>query len=111
MPRLLLLNNVLLFFCCSLLMGAGASSLYFHVPLEPLPGFDQALSILAIVMLVTGLAMTLTEWFTGIRWVPPWWSCSRSPAGSRCPCLNLPLRRARAIFQGRALGGLAYGWR
>jgi uncharacterized membrane protein len=70
MPRLLLFNNVLLFFCCSLLLGAAAASLYFHVPLEPLPGFGSALSLLAIVMLVTGLAMALTEWFTGIRWVP-----------------------------------------
>lgn len=70
MPRLLLINNVLLFFCCSLLLGAGATSLYFHVPLEPLPGFGRVLSILAIVMLVTGLVMALTEWFTGIRWVP-----------------------------------------
>ena len=68
MPRLLLLNNVVLFLACSILLGAGLSHLPAGIPLEP--EAPRILGTLAIVMLVTGLAMLLSEWFTGIRWVP-----------------------------------------
>lgn len=68
MPRLLLLNNVLLFLACSILLGAGLSHLTLGIPLEP--EAPRILGALAIMMLATGLVMLLSEWFTGIRWVP-----------------------------------------
>lgn len=69
MPRLVLLNNVLLFFACSLLLGAGIS-LVLQRPVVPLASAANLLNAVAILMLVTGLVMLLSEWFTGIRWVP-----------------------------------------
>lgn len=70
MPRLLLLNHALLFLCCSILLGAGLSLFC----LDPAPAWGAAaarcLDILALIILVTGLIMLLSEWFTGIRWVP-----------------------------------------
>jgi hypothetical protein len=67
MPRLVLLNNVLLFLACSILLGAGLS-LVLGRPVAPAAA--PMLTALAIVMLVTGLVMLLSEWFTGIRLVP-----------------------------------------
>lgn len=67
MPRLVLLNNVLLFLACSILLGAGLS-LVLQRPVAPMAA--PVLTALAILMLVTGLVMLLSEWFTGIRIVP-----------------------------------------
>jgi hypothetical protein len=69
MPRLVLLNNVLLFLACSILLGAGIS-LVLQRPVAPAPMVAPVLTALAILMLVTGLVMLLSEWFTGIRIVP-----------------------------------------
>lgn len=68
MPRLVLLNNFLLFLACSILLGAGLSHLTLGIPLEP--EAPRIMGTLAIAMLATALAMLLSEWFTGIRWVP-----------------------------------------
>jgi hypothetical protein len=67
MPRLVLLNNVLLFLACSILLGAGISLVLQRPVASAAP---PMLTALAIVMLVTGLVMLLSEWFTGIRIVP-----------------------------------------
>lgn len=69
MPRLVLLNNFLLFLACSILLGAGIS-LALGRPVTPVVAAAPMLTVLAIVMLVTGLVMLLSEWFTGIRIVP-----------------------------------------
>lgn len=69
MPRLVLLNNFLLFLACSILLGAGLS-LALGRPAAPVAAAAPMLTILAVVMLVTGLVMLLSEWFTGIRLVP-----------------------------------------
>jgi Domain of unknown function (DUF1772) len=84
MPRLLLLNHVVLFLCCSIYIGTGVSLVFFQFPLEPkltpenyamifvepVAYATQFFTYMTIVMLVTGSVMLLTEWFTGIRWVP-----------------------------------------
>jgi hypothetical protein len=69
MPRLVLLNNFLLFLACSILLGAGLS-LALGRPAAPVAAAPPMLNVVAIVMLVTGLVMLLSEWFTGIRIVP-----------------------------------------
>jgi hypothetical protein len=69
MPRLVLLNNVLLFLACSILLGSGIS-LVLQRPVAPAASVAPLLTALAILMLVTGLVMLLSEWFTGIRFVP-----------------------------------------
>ena len=84
MPRALLLNHVILFLCCSIYIGTGVSLIFFQFPLEPklTPDNYQMIFIepvenatrfftwMTILMLITGGIMLLTEWFTGIRWVP-----------------------------------------
>jgi hypothetical protein len=84
MPRLLLLNHVVLFLCCSIYIGTGVSLVFFQFPVEPrltpenyammfvepVAYATQFFTYMSIVMLVTGSVMLLTEWFTGIRWVP-----------------------------------------
>lgn len=84
MPRPLLLNNVVLFLCCSIYLGTGVSLVFFQLPLEPrltpdnyamifvepIANATQFFTVTVIIMLVTGLVMLLSEWFTGIRWVP-----------------------------------------
>ncbi|HEV7661826.1 MAG TPA: hypothetical protein VGO55_18445 [Allosphingosinicella sp.] len=69
MPRLVLLNNFLLFLACSILLGAGLS-LALGRPVAPAAAAPPMLNVVAIVMLMTGLVMLLSEWFTGIRLVP-----------------------------------------
>jgi hypothetical protein len=84
MPRPLLLNHVILFLCCSIYLGTGISLVFFQFPLEPKLTPDNYAMIfvepvdnatrfftwMTVVMLVTGLVMLLSEWFTGIKWVP-----------------------------------------
>ena len=84
MPRLLLLNHVVLLACCSIYLGTGISLVFFQFPLEPRLTVDnyylifvepvtlatRFFTVMTIVMLVTGFVMLVTEWFTGIRWVP-----------------------------------------
>jgi len=84
MPRLLLLNNVVLFLCCSIYLGTGVSLIFFQFPLEPqltpsnyhmifvepVENATRFFTYMTVVMLVTGLVMLVSEWFTGIRWVP-----------------------------------------
>lgn len=84
MPKTLLLNHVILFLCCSIYLGTGISLVFFQLPLEPQLTPDNYYLIfvepvenatrfftwMTIVMLVTALIMLVTEWFTGIRWVP-----------------------------------------
>jgi hypothetical protein len=84
MPRSLLLNHAILFLCCSIYLGTGISLVFFQFPLEPqLTPDNYALTFvepviratqfftwMTIVMLATALVMLISEWFTGIRWVP-----------------------------------------
>jgi len=84
MPRTLLFNHVLLFLCCSICVGTGVFLVLFQCGLGPAPesGIVAALfagpaahaatffKAMTVLMLLTGLVMLLTEWFTGIRWVP-----------------------------------------
>ena len=84
MPRLLLLNNAVLVLCCSIYLGTGVSLVFFQFPIEPhLTPDNYALIFvdpvqratefftwMTIVMLITGVIMLVTEWFSGLRWVP-----------------------------------------
>lgn len=84
MPRLLLLNNAVLMLCCSIYLGTGVSLIFFQFPMEPLLTPDnyhvifvgpvqratQFFTWMTIVMLITGVVMLATEWFSGLRWVP-----------------------------------------
>ena len=84
MPRILLLNHVVLFLCCSMYLGTGGSLVLFQFPLEPMLTIDNYYLIfiepvtrattfftyMTVVMLVTASVMLVTEWFSGIRWVP-----------------------------------------
>lgn len=84
MPRLLIANNVILFLCCSIYLGTGVSLVFFQFPLEPKLTPDnyylifvepvaratEFFTYMTIVMLVTGVIMLVTEWFSGLRWVP-----------------------------------------
>lgn len=84
MPRVLLLNHVVLLACCSIYLGTGVSLVFFQFPLEPqltpdnyylifvepVAAATRFFTVMTIVMLVTGLIMLATEWFSGIRWVP-----------------------------------------
>lgn len=84
MPRSLLLNHAILFLCCSIYLGTGVSLVFFQFPVEPQLTPDnyalifvgpviratQFFTWMTIVMLITALIMLLSEWFTGIRWVP-----------------------------------------
>ena len=84
MPRLLLLNNCILMACCSIYLGTGISLIFFQFPVEPLLTPDnyhlifvgpvaRATSFftwMTLIMLITGIVMLATEWFSGLRWVP-----------------------------------------
>lgn len=84
MPRLLVLNNALLFLCCSIYLGTGVSLVFFQFPLEPRLTVDNYYLIfvepvdnatrfftyMTVVMLITGFIMLITEWFSGLKWVP-----------------------------------------
>ena len=84
MPRLIALNNAVLFLCCAIYLGTGISLIYFQFPVEPeLTPQNYALifvdpvarataffTYMTMVMLVTGIIMLATEWFSGLRWVP-----------------------------------------
>lgn len=84
MPKLLLLNNAILFLCCSIYLGAGISLVFFQFPLEPKLTVDnyhmifvepvenatRFFTYMTIVMIVSGLIMLITEWFSGLKWIP-----------------------------------------
>lgn len=84
MPRLLVFNNVLLLLFCSIYLGTGVSLVFFQFPLEPKLTIDnyylifvepvtnatQFFTYMTILMLITGVIMLITEWFSGLRWVP-----------------------------------------
>jgi hypothetical protein len=84
MPRTLLINHCILFLCCSIYLGTGVSLVFFQFPLEPkltpdnyylmfvepVTNATRFFTYMTIVMLVTGFIMLVTEWFTGLRWVP-----------------------------------------
>ena len=84
MPRSLLINHCILFTCCSIYLGTGISMVFFQMPLEPKLTVDnyalvfvepvanatRFFTYMTIVMLITGFVMLVTEWFTGLRWVP-----------------------------------------
>ncbi len=84
MPRLLLFNNAILMLCCSIYLGTGVSLVFFQFPVEPhLTPDNYALifvgpvqrateffTYMTIVMLITGVIMLVTEWFSGLRWAP-----------------------------------------
>lgn len=84
MPRLLLLNNVFLLLCASIYLGTGVSLVFFQLPLEakltvdnyylmfvePTDRATQFFTYMTILMLISGAIMLVTEWFTGLRWVP-----------------------------------------
>ncbi|KQU08051.1 hypothetical protein [Rhizobium sp. Leaf453] len=84
MPRAIVVNNAILFLCCSIYLGTGISLLFFQFPLEPKLTVDNYYLIfvepvdnatrfftyMTAVMLITGFVMLVTEWLSGIRWVP-----------------------------------------
>lgn len=84
MPRLLLLNHVILFMGCSIYFGVGIFLVVFQLPLEPrltpdnyalvfvepVQNATQLFTWLTVMMYITAFIMLITEWFTGIRWVP-----------------------------------------
>ncbi|MGB0797768.1 MAG: hypothetical protein ACPGRD_00425, partial [Planktomarina sp.] len=84
MPRILFLNNAILMCCCSIYLGTGISLVFFQFPIEPLLTPDnyalifvdpvqratQFFTWMTLVMLITGVIMLATEWFSGLRWVP-----------------------------------------
>lgn len=84
MPRLLLLNHLVLLACCSIYLGTGLSLVLFQFPLEPrltVDNYDlifvQPVTLatrfftgMTIVMLLAAAVMLVTEWFSGIAWVP-----------------------------------------
>ncbi len=84
MPRVLLLNNAILMACCSIYLGTGISLVFFQFPVEPYLTPDNYALIfvgsvqratefftwMTILMLVTGVIMLVTEWFSGLRWAP-----------------------------------------
>ncbi len=84
MPRLLLLNNAILFLCCSIYLGTGVTLVFFQLPLEPKLTVDnyyltfvepvenatQFFTYMTVVMLIAGVTMLITEWLSGLRWVP-----------------------------------------
>jgi hypothetical protein len=84
MPRLLVLNNALLLLCSSIYLGTGVSLLFFQFPLEPKLTVDNYhlifvepvqnathfFTYMTMVMLGTGFVMLVTEWMSGIKWVP-----------------------------------------
>ena len=84
MPRLLVLNNLILFLCCSIYVGVGVFLIFFELPIEPqlttanyyliiVPPIAHATHFftwMVTIMLITGTIMLVTEWFSGLRWVP-----------------------------------------
>jgi hypothetical protein len=84
MPRLLLLNDVFLLMCASIYLGTGISLVFFQLPIEPNLTIDNYYLIfivpvqnatrfftyMTILMLISGAIMLVTEWFSGLRWVP-----------------------------------------
>ena len=84
MPRLLVLNHVLLLLFCSIYLGTGVSLVFFQFPIEPKLTVDnyylmfvepvtnatRFFTYMTILMLITGVIMLITEWFSGLRWVP-----------------------------------------
>jgi len=84
MPRLLLVNNIFLAMCASIYLGTGVSLVFFQLPLEPKLTIDnyylifvepaetatQFFTYMTILMLISGVIMLVTEWFSGLRWVP-----------------------------------------
>lgn len=84
MPRLLLLNHTILMLCCAIYLGTGVSLVFFQFPVGPdltpdnynlifvgpVQRATAFFTYMTLVMLITGLIMLLTEWFSGMRWVP-----------------------------------------
>lgn len=84
MPRLLALNHVVLLLCCSIYVGAGVFLIAFMLPLEPqltvgnyylifvepVANATRFFTYMTTVMLICGVVMLATEWFSGLRWVP-----------------------------------------
>lgn len=84
MPRILLVNHSILFLGCSIYLGAGVFLVLFMLPLEPQLTIDNYYLIfvepiarattfftaLTWIMLITGVIMLATEWYSGIKWVP-----------------------------------------
>src|SRR3954467_1576459 len=84
MPRLLVLNHTILLLCCSIYLGTGVSLVFFQFPLEPQLTVDNYYLIfvepvttathfftyMTVLMLICAVVMLVTEWFSGLRWVP-----------------------------------------
>lgn len=70
MPRSLLVNHLVLLLCGSIMLGAGIGVLMLDVQVGGRPTSDGFFLALTIIIGVTGAVMAVTEWFTGIRWVP-----------------------------------------
>lgn len=84
MPKTILLNHTVLMLCCSIYLGTGISLVFFQFPVEaqltpdnyhlifvgPVQRATFFFTWMTIVMLITGVVMLATEWFSGLRWVP-----------------------------------------
>jgi MFS superfamily sulfate permease-like transporter len=84
MPRLLALNHIILLLCCSIYIGTGVTLVFFQSPLapqltvdnyylmfvEPVTRATRFFTYMTILMLICAVVMVVTEWFSGLRWVP-----------------------------------------
>ena len=84
MPKSILINNAILFLCCSIYLGTGVTIVFFQLPLasqltpdnyalvfvKPVELATQFFTWMTILMLVTATIMLISEWLSGIRWVP-----------------------------------------
>jgi MFS superfamily sulfate permease-like transporter len=84
MPRPLVLNHVILLLCCSIYLGTGVSLVFFQFPLEskltvanyhlmfvePVTTATHFFTYMTTVMLICAVIMLVTEWLSGLRWVP-----------------------------------------
>ncbi len=66
MPRLIVMTNVIALLCLSVLLGSSLTrSVDGNAPVSGIAG-----TVLLSIAVATVVIMGITEWFTGIRWVP-----------------------------------------
>lgn len=82
--RLLILNHAFLFLCASMYLGTGGSLILFSFPVAPqltpdnyylqfVPQVEAAsafFTTMTKLMIASGVVMLISEWRTGMRWVP-----------------------------------------
>ena len=110
MPRSLLFNNAILFLCCSIYLGTGVTLVFFQLPLatqltpenyaivfvQPIALATTFFTWTVTIMLITGTIMAITEWFSGIRWLPILVLLSVSAAASLTVFMIFPINQQLA---------------